>query len=80
MVGFNNSFAKKPEPVEIGVDFKPQTRVTFVINGKEQTGKVEKQLTHAAVVAVDETDENNHLMFQTNGVVVVNYRKLTKMS
>lgn len=76
MVGFNNSYNHRPEPSDLGVDFVPESKVAFVMNGRQLTGKVTKQLANSAVVEIDERPENEKIVFQTNGVVVINYKKL----
>lgn len=79
MVGFNNSYNHRPEPSDLGEKFVPEARVSFVLNGRHLTGKVAKQLTNSAVVEIDEKPENSKFIFQTNGVVVINYKKLKKV-
>lgn len=55
------------------------THVTFLVHGQPQTGVVTKQLKNAAVVEIDETQKNNHLMVHSNGVIVINYKQLKKI-
>ncbi len=78
MMGFN-TYNHIPEPSEIGEKFKPNVEVRFLLNGRRFTGKVKKQLSHAALVTIDDTPENEELVFQKNGVIVVNYRQLEKI-
>lgn len=66
-------------PSEFGEDFAVDAHVAFLVHGKKQTGVVTKQLKNSAVVEIDETQMNNNLMVQSNGVMVVNYKHLTKL-
>ncbi|EPH99648.1 hypothetical protein D920_01204 [Enterococcus faecalis 13-SD-W-01] len=66
-------------PSELGKKFTIDTHVTFQINGETQTGTISKQLKNSAVVEIDKTDDNNNLMTQSKGVVIVNYKQLTKI-
>ena len=63
-------------PSDIGQKFKPETHVKFLVFGKPQTGTITKQLQNSAVVELDETPENQSLMVQYNGVLIINYKKL----
>lgn len=66
-------------PSDAGKDFAVDTHVTFLVHGQPQTGVVTKQLKNAAVVEIDETKKNNHLMVHSNGVIVINYKQLKKI-
>jgi len=66
-------------PSDAGKDFAVDTHVTFLVHGQPQTGVVTKQLKNAAVVEIDETQKNNHLMVHSNGVIVINYKQLKKI-
>jgi hypothetical protein len=66
-------------PSEFGEAFTVDAHVAFCIHGKKQTGVVTKQLKNSAVVELDETQANASLMTQSNGVVVINYKHLTKL-
>ncbi|MGK0550711.1 hypothetical protein ACSFB8_01620 [Enterococcus faecalis] len=66
-------------PSEFGEGFNVDTQVTFSVHGKKQTGIIVKQLKNSAVVELDETQSNTSLMVQSNGVVVINYKHLTKL-
>ena len=79
MAGFNHSYNHRPEPSAIGQEFDLNTRVTFVVNGKEQTGKITKQLANSAVIELEETQTNGTFVFRSNGVVVINYKQLHKV-
>ncbi|WP_071131323.1 hypothetical protein [Enterococcus timonensis] len=79
MVGFNNSYNHRPEPSDFGENFVKDAKVSFVINGRHLTGTVTKQLTNSAVVEIDQKPENEKFVFQTNGVVVINYKKLERV-
>ena len=63
-------------PSDAGRGFQVDTHVKFTIYGKPQTGTVTKQLKNSAVV---ETGENQQLMTQSNGVVIINYKQLEKL-
>ncbi|MGX7200512.1 hypothetical protein ACWOEH_11795 [Enterococcus nangangensis] len=79
MAGFNHSYNHRPEPSQLGQEFGLDTKVTFVLNGQQQTGKVAKQLANSAVVEIDEDHDNEKLIFRSNGVVVINYKQLQKV-
>ena len=66
-------------PSDAGKGFQVDTHVKFTIYGKPQTGTVTKQLKNSAVVEIDETGENQQLMTQSNGVVIINYKQLEKL-
>ncbi|GAA2913852.1 hypothetical protein P7H00_12445 [Enterococcus pseudoavium] len=67
------------DPSEAGKDFPVKTHVMFTIRGKSQTGIITKQLKNAAVVEIDEKQDNEHLMIHSNGVVVINYKQMKKI-
>ena len=66
-------------PSELGEEFMIDTHVTFTIHGKMQTGIITKQLKNSAVVEIDQTQENDQLMTQSNGVVIINYKQMQKI-
>lgn len=66
------------DPSEAGKGFPVQTHVTFTIYGEAQTGTITKQLRNSAVVEIDESSDNEELINQSNGVVVINYKQLKK--
>ncbi len=66
-------------PSDLGKKFKPETHVKFLIYGQPQTGIVTKQLKNSAVVELDQTPENQQLMVQSNGVMIINYKKMQKV-
>lgn len=51
----------------------------FTIRGQSQTGVVAKQLKNAAVIEIDEKQDNEDLITHSNGVVVVNYKQMKKI-
>ncbi|OJG16204.1 hypothetical protein RU95_GL003646 [Enterococcus avium] len=51
----------------------------FTIRGKSQTGVIAKQLKNAAVVEIDEKQDNEELISHSNGVVVINYKQMEKI-
>ncbi|MDY3706576.1 hypothetical protein K5X77_02480 [Vagococcus lutrae] len=61
---------------EEGVAFTPETPVTFVHDGEVESGTVFKQLTNSAIIEIDETEDNDDLMFQSEGRLVVSYDDL----
>ncbi|MEO1782864.1 MULTISPECIES: hypothetical protein [Enterococcus] len=63
-------------PSDLGKKFQPETHVQFLIYGKPQTGTVTKQLKNSAVVELDHTPENEQLITQSNGVMIINYKKM----
>lgn len=67
------------DPSEVGKKFPVKTHVMFTIRGKSQTGIVAKQLKNAAVVEIDEKQDNEELINHSNGVVVVNYKQMKKI-
>lgn len=67
------------DPSEAGKDFPVQTHVMFTIRGKSQTGTVTKQLKNAAVIEIDEKQDNEDLITHSNGVVVINYKQMRKI-
>lgn len=62
---------------EIGKEFLPDTKVKFYFRGDLETGKIVKQMTNSAIVSIKETDDNEDVIFQTNGNMVVSYEDLT---
>ncbi|MGX7352736.1 hypothetical protein [Enterococcus canis] len=66
-------------PSDLGKAFSVDTPVTFTVYGRPQTGRVAKQLKNSAVVEIDETRDNAELVNQSNGVVLINYKKLQKV-
>ena len=66
-------------PSEIGEAFTVNTPVVFKIQNHLETGTVTKQLKNSAVVELDETADNQHLMIQSNGVVIINYKQMRKI-
>lgn len=68
---------KAQSPSEYGRDFTEESKVTFKVNGSMQTGTIRKQLVNSAVVSIDETVKNKTIIFNTNGIMVVSYEKLT---
>lgn len=67
------------DPSEAGKAFPVKTHVMFTIRGQSQTGVVTKQLKNAAVIEIDEKKDNEDLINQSNGVVVVNYKQMEKI-
>lgn len=67
------------DPSEAGKEFPVKTHVMFTVRGKSQTGVVAKQLKNAAVVEIDEKQDNGDLMNHSNGVVVINYKHMEKI-
>ncbi|MEG1503734.1 hypothetical protein ACQKTA_00535 [Enterococcus sp. 22-H-5-01] len=67
------------DPSEAGKDFPVKTHVMFTLRGKSQTGIVTKQLKNAAIVEIDEKQDNEDLIVHSNGVVVVNYKQMEKI-
>ena len=66
-------------PSEAGKKFPVKTHVMFTILGQSQTGVVAKQLKNAAVIEIDEKQDNEDLITHSNGVVVVNYKQMKKI-
>lgn len=66
-------------PSAEGQSFSVATPVMFKIRGTKQTGVVSKQLRNSAVVELNETSENQKLVTQSNGVLIINYKQLTKL-
>lgn len=66
-------------PSDEGQNFAVATPVTFIFHGAKQTGTVTKQLRNSAVVELDQTPENQKLMTQSNGVLIINYKQLEQM-
>ena len=67
------------DPSEAGKDFPVKTHVMFTLRGKSQTGIVTKQLKNAAIIEIDEKQDNEDLIVHSNGVVVVNYKQMEKI-
>ena len=67
------------DPSEAGKKFPVKTHVMFTIRGQSQTGVVAKQLKNAAVIEIDEKQDNEDLITHSNGVVVVNYKQMKKI-
>ena len=67
------------DPSEAGKKFPVKTHVMFTIRGQSQTGVVAKQLKNAAVVEIDEKQDNEELISHSNGVVVINYKQMEKI-
>lgn len=63
-------------PSEVGQPFKVHTHVVFKVHNHLETGTITKQLKNSAVVEIDETKDNEDLMIQSNGVVIINYKKM----
>lgn len=78
-MGTFGKFETNIDPSAIGESFVVDTRVAFVMKGREETGKITKQLKNSAVVKLDETSENQTLITQSNGVVIINYKELKKI-
>ncbi|OJG63779.1 hypothetical protein RV07_GL000885 [Enterococcus malodoratus] len=51
----------------------------FTIRGQSQTGIIAKQLKNAAVIEIDEKQDNEDLINHSNGVVVINYKQMRKI-
>ena len=66
-------------PSAEGANFEVATPVMFTIHGIKQTGTVTKQLKNSAVVELNQTAENQKLVTQSNGVLIINYKQLTKL-
>lgn len=66
-------------PSEEGQVFQVDTHVKFTIYGKSQTGIVTKQLKNSAVIELDETPDNQQLITQSNGVLIINYKHMKKI-
>ncbi|MBO1123102.1 hypothetical protein FQS88_14620 [Enterococcus casseliflavus] len=66
-------------PSQEGSTFEVATPVLFTFHGKKQTGTITKQLKNSAVVELNETPENQKLVSQSNGVLIINYKQLTKL-
>lgn len=66
-------------PSEAGEGFLVDTHVKFSIYGKPQTGTVAKQLKNSAVIELDETPDNQQLLTQSNGVLIINYKHMKKI-
>lgn len=64
---------------DVGKEFDVETPVAFLIHGKAQTGKVEKQLRNSAVVQIDKTPDNENFITKSNGVVIINYKQLRRL-
>lgn len=62
---------------EVGIEFVPDTKVTFYFKGDLVSGIVVKQMTNSAIVSINETTDNKDIMFQTNGNMVVSYGDLS---
>ncbi|GGI66672.1 MULTISPECIES: hypothetical protein [Enterococcus] len=67
-------------PSEFGLEFTAETPVRFTIQNQAETGTVTKQLKNSAVVQINETDLNRDLMVRSNGVMIINYKELQKIS
>ena len=67
------------DPSEAGKKFPVKTHVMFTIRGQSQTGVVAKQLKNAAVIEIDEKQDNEDLITHSNVVVVVNYKQMKKI-
>ena len=67
------------DPSEVGKKFPVKTHVMFTIRGKSQTGVIAKQLKNAAVVEIDEKQDNEELISHSNGVVVINYKQMEQI-
>ncbi|MFC4771039.1 hypothetical protein [Enterococcus hermanniensis] len=67
------------DPSEAGKEFPVKTHVMFALRGKSQTGIVTKQLKNAAIVEIDEKQDNEDLIVQSNGVAVINYKQMEKI-
>lgn len=78
MSNFGN-FNRPVVPSSEGDLFTVDTQVTFLIHGQRQTGTVTKQLNNSAVVEIDESPDNVDLLAKSNGVIVINYKKLQKL-
>jgi hypothetical protein len=78
MATFGRTY-QSPEPSEMGIAFPVDTRVTFTIYGKPESGVVTKQLRNSAVVEVDADQSNAEFVQGKNGVVVINYKSLKKI-
>lgn len=78
MSNFGN-FNRPVEPSAEGDLFTVDTQVTFLMHGQLQTGIITKQLNNSAVVEIDENSDNTDLMVKSNGVIVINYKKLKKV-
>ncbi|WP_086444225.1 hypothetical protein [Candidatus Enterococcus lemimoniae] len=78
MSNFGN-FNRPVEPSSEGDLFTVDTQVTFLMHGQLQTGIITKQLNNSAVVEIDENSDNTDLIVKSNGVIVINYKKLKKV-
>ncbi|MTD38142.1 hypothetical protein GIX45_05725 [Erwinia sp. CPCC 100877] len=78
MSNFGN-FNRPVVPSSEGDLFTVDTQVTFLMHGQQQTGIITKQLSNSAVVEIDENAENTDLIAKSNGVIVINYKKLQKL-
>ncbi|HIZ53428.1 hypothetical protein ACWOEJ_04085 [Enterococcus eurekensis] len=67
-------------PSEFGLEFKVETPVSFTVKDQAETGTIIKQLKNSAVVGIDETKKNRDLMVRSNGVIIINYKELKKIS
>ena len=71
--------AKAPiVPSEFGEPFPIDTHVLFHVHNRLESGTITKQLKNSAVIELDETDENQELINQSNGVVIINYKHMKK--
>lgn len=61
---------------EVGRFFLPDTKVYFYFRGDLVNGTIVKQMTNSAIVSIKETSENQEIIFQTNGNMVVSYDDL----
>ena len=66
----------KKEASAIGKEFVPNTKVKFYFRGDLERGKVVKQMTNSAIIAIEETADNRDVIFQTNGNIVISYDDL----
>ena len=78
MSNFSN-FNRPVVPSSEGDLFTVDTQVTFLIHGQRQTGIITKQLSNSAVVEIDAHSNNTDLMIKSNGVIVINYKKMEKI-
>lgn len=66
-------------PSEYGTTFTVDTPVAFKVNDHLETGIITKQLKNSAVVELDHTADNKQLINQSNGVVIINYKRMKKL-
>ncbi|GAA3018096.1 hypothetical protein [Tetragenococcus solitarius] len=64
------------DPSELGKEFTVNEQVSFKVHNQTETGIITKQLKNSAVIAIDKTQENQELISQSNGVIIINYKQM----